>query len=294
MKTRDLADRLDAFLRVDEYPPDDFAEIEEFCREANIPLERYATPDFTRRHNGLMLHNADDAERVFTLVFPANEALEEVERRAEGRPAFIFTHHPMDFETSGRGLIPVGEAWLQRLRDVGVSLYAAHAPLDCHDTVSTSRSLARAAGIRIEDVCAGYYGGHAGVIGAVNETPLDSFAEALRGALGVQRIELHRNTDTVRQVAVVAGGAAFPPMMQEAIDRGCDTYLTGDFKVRHGGPWAEEHRPQFDAFVEKALINLIGGSHFATEAEVLRHEMLGWFNSLGLPAEFVSQSDAWR
>jgi len=294
MKTRDLTERLDAFLRVDGYPPDDFAEIHEFCREANIPLERYATPDFMRRHNGIMLHNANDVECVFTLVFPSDEVLGKVQRRAEGRPALIFTHHPMDFETSGRGLIPVPEAWLQRLRDGGVSLYAAHAPLDCHDTVSTSRSLARAAGIRSEDVCAGYHGGHAGVIGAVNETPLDSFAEDLRGALGVQRIELHRNTDTVRQVAVVAGGAAFPPMMEEAIDRGCDTYLTGDFRVRHGGPWAEEHRPDFDAFVEKAPINLIGASHFATEAEVLRHEMLGWFNSLGLPAEFVSQSDAWR
>ena len=294
MKTRDLADRLDAFLRVDDYTRDDSAEIEEFCREANIPLERYATPDFMRRLNGIMLHNANDVECVFTLVFPSDEMLGEVQRRAEGRPALIFTHHPMDFETSGRGLIPVAEAWLQRLRDAGVSLYAAHAPLDCHDTVSTSRSLARAAGIRIEDVCAGYHGGHAGVIGTVNETPLASFAEGLRGALGVQRIELHRNTDRVRQVAVVAGGAAFPPMMQEAIDRGCDTYLTGDFRVRHGGPWAEEHRPGFDAFVEKAPINLIGASHFATEAEVLRHEMLGWFNRLGLPAEFVSQSDAWR
>jgi putative NIF3 family GTP cyclohydrolase 1 type 2 len=294
MKTRDLADRLDAFLRVDEYPPDDFAEIEEFCREANIPLERYATPDFMRRHNGLMLHNADDVERVFTLVFPANEALEEVERRAEGRTALIFTHHPMDFETSGRGLIPVGEAWLERLRDMGVSLYAAHAPLDCHDIVSTSRSLARAVGIRIEDVCAGYHGGHAGVVGAIDETPLEAFVDRVRAALAVDRIDLHKHWDTVRRVAVVAGGAAFPPMMQEAIDGGCDTYLTGDFRVRHGGPWAEEHLPDFDAFVEKAPINLIGGSHFATEAEVLRHEMLGWFNSLRLPAEFVSQSDAWR
>ena len=96
------------------------------------------------------------------------------------------------------------------------------------------------------------------------------------------------------RVAVVAGGAAFPPMMQEAIDRGCDTYVTGDFRVRHGGPWAEEHRPQLDAFIEKAPINLIGGSHYATEALVLRHDMLGWFNSLGLSAEFVPQEDAWR
>src|SRR3990172_11507381 len=66
MKTRDLADRLDVFLRVDDYTRDDSAEIEDFCREANIPLERYATPDFMRRLNGIMLHNANDVEWVFT------------------------------------------------------------------------------------------------------------------------------------------------------------------------------------------------------------------------------------
>jgi len=284
MKTADLAAGLDEFFRLDAYPPDDFVEIEEFCREAGIALERDATPEFMQRHNGLMLHNAEEVERVYSLVFPADEVLAEVERRAAGRPALIFTHHPMDFETSGRGLLPVGEASLQRLRDAGISLYAAHAPLDCHDTISTSRSLARAAGVCVEEICAGYHGGHAGIIGTIDETPLVAFVERLRKAFEVDRIDVHEHTLGVRRVAVVAGGAAFPPMMQEAIDRGCDTYLTGDFRVRSGGPW----------FVESAPINLVGGSHYATEALVLRHEMLGWFNSLGLPAEFVSQKDAWR
>jgi putative NIF3 family GTP cyclohydrolase 1 type 2 len=294
MKTSDLAARLDALFRVEDYPPEDFAEVEDFCREAGIPLERYATAGFMQRHNGLMLANSDVVERVYTVVFPSDEVLDEVARLAEGHPAFVFTHHPMDFETSGRGLIPMGEALLQRLREAGISLYSAHAPLDCHDTISTSRSLARAAGVRPDGVCAGYYGGHAGLIGVIDETSLDVFVDRLRNALEVQRMDTHAPGDRVARVAVVAGGAAFPPMMQEAIDRGCDTYFTGDFRVRHGGPWAEEHHPQFDAYIEKVPINLIGGSHYATEALVLRHEMLAWFNSLGLPAEFVPQEDAWR
>jgi hypothetical protein len=64
--------------------------------------------------------------------------------------------------------------------------------------------------------------------------------------------------------------------------------------VRHGGAWAEEHRPEFDEFVAGAAINLAGGSHYGTEAIVLREEMPGWFESQGLPAEFVPQGDAWR
>ncbi len=294
MDTAALAARLDSFFRLERFPPDDFAEIEEFCREAGIPLDRYATADFLRRHNGLMLHNADDVSVVYTLVFPTEEVLAEVERRTGGRPALIFTHHPMDMETSSRGLLPIDEEWLRRLREARVSLYAAHAPLDCHDSVSTSRALARAAGVPPEHTFAVYHGGHAGVHGSIDPVAFDAFVERVRAACSVDRVDSKRVHDTVRRVAVVAGGAAFPPLMQEALEAGCDTYLTGDFRVRHGGPWAEQHRPQFDAFVESVPLNLIGGSHFGTEALVLRHDMLDFFRGLGLPAEFVPQSDPWR
>ena len=241
-----------------------------------------------------MLHNADRVERVFTLVFPSGEVLAEVERRAAGEPALIFTHHPMDFETSGRGLVPIGEEWLRRLREAGVSLYSAHAPLDCHEAVSTSRALARAVAVPAETTFAGYFGGHAGVYGRIEPTTSEEFCERVRRACGVDRLEAKAGGGKVERVAVVAGGAAYPPLMQEALDAGCDTYLTGDFRVRHGGPWAEEHRPQFDAFVESVPLNLIGASHYATEALVLREEMLAPFRDLGLPAEFVPQADPWR
>ena len=108
MKTADLAVRLDSFFHVDRFASDDFAAIIEFCQEADIAIQEYATPAFLHRFNGLMLHNADEVRRVFTLVFPSEDVLAEVERRAGGEPSLIFTHHPMDFETSGRGLTP---AW---------------------------------------------------------------------------------------------------------------------------------------------------------------------------------------
>jgi putative NIF3 family GTP cyclohydrolase 1 type 2 len=98
----------------------------------------------------------------------------------------------------------------------------------------------------------------------------------------------------VERVGVVAGGAAFPGLMEEALAAGCDTYVTGDFQVRHGGPWAEKHRPEFDAFVDEVMLNLVGGSHYATEALVLREDMVSLFHEWGMEAEFVSQSDPWR
>jgi len=294
MKTADLAVHLDSYLHVDRFASDDFEIIVEFCQEAGIPIAEYATPAFLHRFNGLMLNNAEEVRRVFTLVFPSDEVLAEVARRAAGQPALIFTHHPMDFETSGRGLVAVGEEWLRRLREAGISLYAAHAPLDCHEAVSTSRALARAVGVPAETTFAGYYGGHAGVYGRTEPTTFEEFCERVRRACGVDRLEAKQHSERVERVAVVAGGAAYPPLMQEALDAGCDTYLTGDFRIRHGGPWAEEHRPQFDAFVETVPLNLAGASHYATEALVLREEMLATFRDLGLAAEFVPQADPWR
>ncbi len=294
MKTADLVARLDSFFRVGEYPAEDFAEIEEFCREAVIPLADYATPGFMKRHNGLMLDNAPDVAWVFTLVFPSDEVLAEVERLAAGRPGLIFTHHPMDFETSGRGLLPVGEEWLKRLREAGISLYSAHAPLDCHEAVSTSRALAREVGVAVESVFAGYHGGHEGVIGTTGPQEFDEFVSRVGVACGVGRVNTRPYSDRVHRVAVVAGGAAFPAMMREAQAARCDTYLTGDFRVRHGGPWAEEHRPQFDAEIERLTINLVGGSHAGSEGVVLRHDMIDWFLEAGVGAEFVAQDDLWR
>lgn len=294
MRTADLVAHLDDFFHLDRFESDDFAIIIDFSHEAGVPIEQYATESFLRRFNGLVLDNSPDIDRVFTLVFPSDDVLAEVERRAGRRPSLVFTHHPMDMETSGRGILPIGTEWLERLREARISLYAAHAPLDCHETVSTSRSLARALGVPEEHTFAAYFGGHAGVYGEIEPVPLRDFLERVRSAVGVEHIEHKAHFDTVRRVAVVAGGAAYPGLMEEAIEAGCDTYVTGDYRVRHGGEWAEQNRPQFDAFVEKAPLNLIGASHYATESLVLRNEMLGVFNSLGLQAEFVLQSDPWR
>jgi len=294
MRTADVAAHLDDLFHIDDYPPEDFAEIVDFCDDAGISLAEYATPGFMRRHNGLMLANAYEVQPVYTLVFPSDDVIAEVERRAYGRPALIFTHHPMDFETSGRGLIPISTATLERMRAGGISLYSAHAPLDCHDAVSTSRALARAIGVPAAEEFAGFLGGHAGVIGEIDPVALDEFLGCVRRGCEIERLDTKPEHANVRRVAVVAGGAAFPPLMQEAVDAGCDTYVTGDFRVRHGGPWAEEHRPEFDAFVADVPLTLIGASHFGTEALVLRHDVIQIFAGLGLEAEFVPQDDPWR
>ena len=75
-------------------------------------------------------------------------------------------------------------------------------------------------------------------------------------------------------------------------------YATPAFLHRFNGVMLnnvdEEHRPQFDAFVETVPLNLVGASHYATEALVLREDMLAFFRERGLATEFVAQADPWR
>jgi putative NIF3 family GTP cyclohydrolase 1 type 2 len=294
VKTSQLCERLDSYFRTTSYPTADFQVVREISQEQGIPLGKYATPDFMLRFNGLMLDNAPDVDVAYTVVFTSPEVLAEAVRRAAGRPALIFTHHPMDFETSGRGLIPMTEHDFLKLKDAGMSLYSAHAPLDCHEVVSTSRALARTAGIRIEGEAGRMQELDWGVFGRVAPMPLEEFVARVRETCGVERIDVKRGGGRVERVAVIAGGATFPELMQDALDRECDTYLTGDFRIRHGGAWAEEHRPEFDAFIDSVPLNLVGASHYATEALVMESDMLGWFNGLEVPAEFIPEADPWR
>jgi len=84
MRTGDLAARLDSFFHLERYESDDFEAIISFSYEAGIPIERFARPEFLTRFNGLMLENSDEVTRVFTLVFPSEAVLLEVERLAVG------------------------------------------------------------------------------------------------------------------------------------------------------------------------------------------------------------------
>jgi putative NIF3 family GTP cyclohydrolase 1 type 2 len=294
MKTADIARRLDEYFHIIRYPASDFDVVARMSADAGIPLASYATPEFMMRFNGLMLDNAREVEAVFTAVFTSEEVIDGAIAYAAGRPALIFTHHPMDFETSGRGLLPMREEAYRRLKDAGISLYSSHAPLDCHEEVSTSRALARAVDIKVEDKAGMMEGYHWGVRGVVEPMPLEDFLARVRDGVGVERLDVNDGARTVQSVAVIAGGAAFPELMEDAIEQGCDTYLTGDFRVRHGGDWAEEHRPAFDEFIATAHLNLVGASHYRTEALVMEADMLGWFNGLGLPSQFLPQADPWR
>jgi hypothetical protein len=99
--------------------------------------------DFCRRFNGLMLRSGEVAKQVYCAAFPSPDVLEAL-LATTGGDALLFLHHPIDMEVAGAGFLPVPPETLERLRAQGVSVYACHAPMDCHDEIGTNASIVQA------------------------------------------------------------------------------------------------------------------------------------------------------
>ena len=128
-----------------------------------------------------------------------------------------------------------------------------HAPLDDAD-FGTSASLAKALGInktKKELPYAGlYYGGRMGELD--REVSFESFADRLSEILE-EPVRQYQNHNGVKKICVAAGGGNLTTEMKIAAERGCDTYVTGEYSL---------YSAQYARF---AGMNLLVGSHTNTE-----------------------------
>ena len=91
-------------------------------------------------------------------------------------------------------------------------------------------------------------------------------------------------TDAAGRVAVVGGGGADREALEAALERGCETYVTGGVFTK----WAEE----FLALAESSGIAVVDGTHYGTEKPP-QLAMVDWFR-IGLEAEFIPDGPKWN
>jgi putative NIF3 family GTP cyclohydrolase 1 type 2 len=93
--------------------------------------------------NGLML---DAGQPVSRLACAVNTSFESIEGAAASETQLMLVHH-----TTWASIdLDLKEQKERALRDKGISLYAAHAALDCHPEFSNAVTLAEALGVRVE------------------------------------------------------------------------------------------------------------------------------------------------
>lgn len=266
-------------------------------------FEQYADPGYVRgTWNGLMLRNSQKIDRIYTVVFPAPNVLDkiiawEVERDAPG--ALIFSHHMVDYQESAAGFSHISEAHFEELREHKISYYTCHAPLDCHPEISTSTALANALRVRDQARFSAYIGGLAGVHGKVGPLGFHEFARKCAEATGLPYLRydtIRHNGRPIMHVAIVTGVGGTPDVLREAISLGCDTLVTGEWWLFGPGDWRIPYREAMRTFLTDANINLIGTSHYASEAVVMRDQIGLWVadHAPGIETIFVPQDDPWR
>lgn len=173
----------------------------------------------------------------------------------------IITHHPLIFQPakSVTDETSVGRAIMALCRS-GISAINAHTNLDCAPG-GVNDVLAQTLGLQDIQVIAPSGTNEDGIPygllrgGTVAEQTMDTFLAHVKAALGCQGLRYVNSEKPVRKVAV--GGGSCGGAMLDALNAGCDTFITAD--IRYNQFW--------DA--QDLGLNLIDAGHFATENPVV-------------------------
>lgn len=283
MKLNTIVSELDAYFRVPEVRNDDWSEL--FAELYPDPYWRvYAEPGYEGRWNGLMVRGGDEVESVVTCVFPSDRIVAELEPNT-----LLFSEHPLDF-ADAPGFLPLARQSFEAMRERRISFYHAHAPLDMHPEVSPSRLCAQGVGLEhLEEyfpIADGIPGG-AAIVGDSRLT-IEGLADAFRAFLGPEILVhvLTRPRQVAGRVAVVAGGGAQREILEASLERGCETYVTGNAATNCRLEHVQEQVRDFRSLAEERGIALLDAMHYGMEKPP-QLAMVGWFTKRGLPAEFV-------
>ncbi len=198
--------------------------------------------------NGLQVEGGPTVDRV---ALATDAALATFSLAAEAGAQLLIVHHGLFW---GQPIAVTGthRSRLATLLDNGVSLYAAHLPLDAHPEVGNNAVLAGMLGLTEQQPFGRYGGREIGVMGRLPQIlSRADLAARIEALLGSPPDVLPFGQDSIDALAIVSGGAA--EMVPEAAQSGVDAFVTGE-SSHIAWHVAREHR-----------MNLIYGGHYATE-----------------------------
>lgn len=219
--------------------------------------------------NGLLFRAGPGISKFAVAV---NTSLTAMVGAAKAGAQLLVVHHP---SWAAIDLHLVDEK-MQMLESAGISLYAAHSSLDCAPNVGNAWVLAALLGIEVEATFGDYHGGHAGVIGRASGTFADLIQRASR-ELHVE-VEAHQHSREFGTVAILPGGGGMTHDLDAARKLGADTYITGE-----GSMFTR-------LFAKECGMNLVFGTHQATEAPGIRALGERLAAHSGMPWEFIDES----
>ncbi len=249
------------------------------------PVAEFVCDNFMDRSMGLVCDNASEVNKVYTAVFASDVVMQRLVDEDE-TDAMLFLHHPMDWDIGNVAGVfqPMNTHLLRQFRERRLAVYNLHVPLDNYGEFSTSASLARALGVEITAPFAAYHGALAGVFGTTEFSTVRPLRERFEAVVGHKTSLYRYGADEIAggRVAVVAGGGNDLEVLEEVVAEGVGTLLTG-------ATARNEYSEDAHKYAESHAINILGGTHYSTEKFACQ-TMVGYFNGLGLSAEFIGDT----
>jgi len=249
-------------------------------------IEEYICDNFKQRNMGLLCDFANEVNSVYTAVFPSDNVLTKI-LNDNVKDSMLFLHHPSVWDTSkdpDNAFYQMNTDLLEALKERRVSLFNFHVPLDNFGVYATSKTLARRLGISIESTFAEYYGALCGVIGTTDCKNVQELSERYTQAVGheTKLYQYGENSISAGKVAIAAGGGTDTFVLNELIEKGIDTLITGVTLDNKYTRFAHE-------MAKENAINILGGTHYSSEKFACM-EVCEYFDGLGLPATFVEDA----
>jgi dinuclear metal center YbgI/SA1388 family protein len=203
--------------------------------------------------NGLQI---EAPEEINTVGFAVDACMATFEAAQANNVDLLVVHHGL-FWRSAELVVHQHYKRLKFMMQNNIGLYAMHYPLDGHPELGNNRQLAEIAGADTFTGFAIEQGLDLGCIAGFDEpVKRDALVELLNKQLETECTLLQFGPEEIYQMGIVSGGGA--DFLAEAIEAGCDTFLTG-----------EPEHVMYHLALERG-INVIAGGHYATETVGLK------------------------
>jgi len=198
--------------------------------------------------NGLQVEASDDTKRV---AFAVDVSQKAIKKAVKWNADLLVVHHGLFWD----GPAPLTGILARRVKlllENGLSLYAAHLPLDAHPEIGNGAQLAKLIGLEQTVLFGKYKDLLIGTAGSLKRTTtVDSLSRKIARLLGHRPKIIKNGPENIKRIAIVTGGGA--SFAEEAGEKGYQALITGE------SSHASYH------FALELGVSIICAGHYATE-----------------------------
>lgn len=238
-------------------------------------LDLWSFPD-DASNNGLQFQGTNEVAKAVFAV----DACEAVFTIAADLDAdFIFTHHGISWGPGIKRISGITARRITALAANGISLYAAHLPLDANPLIGHNALISNMLGLTEMEPFGNYHGDKIGFKGTLPKPMTSSaIAKLLDRELPSEpgHVEIIGNASKkVSQVAVISGGGAWVDLFDEIFDSDVECLITG-----------EAGHQVFHPALETGT-NIITLGHYRSEIPGVLAVMNSLSQHFGIETEFI-------